>query len=267
MVLTGGISLWVGPDRARKLEQVRRVALELTVQALDLHRLDGGAMDPVSLMRWCRQQPAVSPLRLIVVDEAHRLDRACVEALVEQAAVIAKNARVILLVEAELPARHPLSQVGESPTLRFAKRNMGDEPLVAVAQFPGRGEVRAAKPFALTDALGARDLPGAFAALQEQMAVGKEPLELVGLVGWQLGRWVTARRLLDEGKGMEGIASTTGWRLWYTQRLCGEVAHRPLRSLQRLLERCWQLDVDAKSGRLLPQMAVEQLVAEVCVTQ
>lgn len=252
-MVKGDISLWTGPDRVRKLERIRDLTRELKVQPLDLHRLEGGAMEPTSLMRWCRQQPAVSPLRLIVVDEAHRLDRACVEALIRQAAVIAKSARVILLTEAELPARHPLAQVPP-----------GD---VSVERFPGRAGSPTVKPFALTDALGARDLPGAFAAFQEQMAAGKEPLELLGLVGWQLGRWVTTRRLLDGGTTTEGMASLTGWRPWYTQRLCGEVARRPLRSLQRLLARCWQLDVDAKSGRLPPQAAVEQLLAEVCVNQ
>lgn len=242
--------LFIGPDRAGKLQRVHRLAQTWRVDALDFHHLDGGALDAATLMTWCRQQPAASACRLIVIDDAHRLDPACAEALIQQAAVIAGSARVLLLVEAAWPARHPLANPPE---------------VIAVERFPDRGGEPAAKPFALTDALGASDLPGACVALQEQLATGKEPLEVLGLVGWQLTRWVTTRRWLDQGAGAERISAMTGWKPWYVRRLSEEVERRPLAALQRLLLRCWQLDVDAKRGRILPQMAIEQLITEVCV--
>jgi len=130
-------------------------------------------------------------------------------------------------------------------------------------QFPGR-DLPAVKPFALVDALGNRDVAGALLAVHEQLVNGKEPLELLGLVAWQLQRWVMVRRLLDDGHGTAQIADVARIRPWQAQRLQSEVAHRPLSSLQGLLVRCWQLDTDAKRSAAIPQLAVEQLVLEIC---
>ena len=53
-----------------------------------------------------------------------------------------------------------------------------------------------AKPFALVDALGRRDLAGALQAVHQQAGAGQEPLKLVGLVAWQVQRWLVVRRLM-----------------------------------------------------------------------
>ena len=246
--MSPGLHLFLGPDRPRKLQRIQAFKRALGIQPLDDHHLDAAAVTSAQLLALCRQGPAASPVRLIVVDQAHRLDKGGVEALLEHADVIAKNACLILLVETELGLRHPLVRVGER---------------MATERFPG-GAVPAAKPFAFTDALGAQDAAGALTALHDQLVAGKEPLELLGLVVWQLHRWVTVRRLCDAGCGAERIAAVTGLRAWQVQRAQSEVAGRPLESLQRLLARCWQLDVDAKSGRAIPELAIEQLALEIC---
>jgi len=244
----GGLHLFVGPDRSRKLQRIHELEHSLGIHPFDRHQLDATTTTASQLLALCRQQPAESPVRLIVVDEAHRLDRACVEALLRHAEAIAATASVILLVEMELSVRHPLAH---------AKDAMRTE------RFPGR-EPPAAKPFALTDALGRRDAPSALTALRDQLAVGNEPLELLGLVAWQLNRWVVVRRLLSMGYDAERIGALIRLAPWQVQRLQLEVARRSLASLQQLLGRCWQLDVEAKSGRAIPELAVEQLVIETC---
>ena len=244
----GGLHLLVGPDRARKLQRIHDLERSLGVQPLDRHQLDATSASASRLLALCRQRPAESPLRLIVVDEAHRLDRACAEALLQHAETIAATALVVLLVETEFSVRHPLAH---------AKDAMRTE------RFPVR-EGPAAKPFALTDALGRGDAAAALTALREQLSAGKEPLELLGLVAWQLNRWVVVRRFVNLGYDTERIGSATRIAPWQVQRLQSEVTDRSLASLQRLLGRCWQLDVEAKSGQAIPELAVEQLVVEVC---
>ncbi|MBI4343080.1 MAG: hypothetical protein HY599_06905 [Candidatus Omnitrophica bacterium] len=243
-----GIHLFLGPDRAGKLQRIQALERSLTVQPLDRHHLDGAQVRGAELIALCRQQPALSSLRLVVVDQAHRLDQACVAALLQHAGVIAKSACLVLLVETELSVRHALSHAAAS---------------VATERFVGRNTI-AAKPFALTDALGTRDAGGALASLHDQLLAGKEPLELLGLVAWQLQRWVSVKRLSGAGWGTERIAQVTGLKPWQVERVQGEVARRPLESLQQLLERCWQLDVDAKSGRTIAELAIEELVIEIC---
>jgi DNA polymerase III delta subunit len=245
-----GICLFLGPDRPRKLLRIHELEGALGVQPFDRHQLDAAGTSARQLVALCRQRPAASPVRLIVIDQAHRLDRACVDALLAHAAVIAKNACVVLLVEVELSLRHALAK---------ASGGMRTE------RFPGRS-ISAVKPFALTDALGSRDVAGALAAVRDQLLAGKEPLELLGLIAWQLHRWVTVKRLGRAGYSAERVVSVTGLHPWQAQRLLSEVARRSLESLQRTLSRCWQLDLDAKRGRTVPELAVEQLVVEMCLT-
>jgi DNA polymerase III delta subunit len=85
---------------------------------------------------------------------------------------------------------------------------------------------------------------------------------LVGLVAWQVQRWLAVRRALDAGEHAAAIGGRLGMKPWQVERLTREVAVRPLPLLQRHLERCWELGRDAKSGRAPADQAVEQLVIE-----
>ena len=261
-----GLYVFLGPDRPRKLERIQSLERALRVTPLDRHHIDGTTGSSGDLVALCRQRPAASPARLIVVDEAQRLDRDCVEALLHHAAVIAETACVVLLVEDELSVRHPLAPYQKGGTgLAPFQREAGApaEAEVRTERFPGR-EVPAVKPFALVDALGSRDAAGALVAVRDQLFSGKEPLELLGLVGWQLHRWVLVRRLLDAGYPAERVVAVTALKPWQVERVRSEIANRSLASLQRLLARCWQLDVQAKRGLAIPGLAVEQLVMEIC---
>lgn len=252
---SGGLFVWLGPDRPRKLQRLQELARALRVDPLDRHQLDGSTLTPGSLLAACRQRPAASPLRLVVVDQAHRLGAAAVDALMAHAEVIAHSACVVLLVEAELGLRHALAK---------ALQGRGEWGGLAVERFPGRSG-SSAKPFALTDALGARDAAEALSAMREQVVAGKEPLELLGLIAWQVNRWVTVKRLSEAGYSAERTAAATGFHPWQVQRARAEVADRSLGSLRQALERCWRLDADAKRGRNLPELAVEQLLVEICL--
>lgn len=249
-MLHTGLHLFIGPDRAKKLQRIQEFERALGVDVLDRHTVDAATMTSAELVALCRQRPAASSARLIVVDRAQRVSADGVSALVQHASVIAQTACVVLLVEEELGGRHPLSSHLRGAGLR-------------AEHFPLR-ESTTVKPFALVDALGDRDVPGALLAVHEQLVHGKEPLELLGLVAWQLQRWVIVRRLLDAGHGTAHIAEVAGLRPWQAQRIESEVRGRTLASLQALLGACWQLDTDAKRSAVIPQLAVEQLVLEIC---
>jgi len=251
-MLPTGVHLFLGPDRARKLSRIQEFERTLRVGPLDRHDVEGSAVRPADLAALCRQHPAESAARLIVVDRAHRLSADGIRALWHHAEVISQTACVVLLVEEELGGRHPLA-----PSQRPANAPM------AVEQFPAR-DVAAVKPFALIDALGRRDAAAALSAVHDQLVNGKEPLELLGLVAWQLQRWVMVRRLMDAGHTTAHIADVAGLRPWQAQRLQTEVGARPLGALHALLGACWQLDADAKRSAVIPRLAVEQLVLEIC---
>ena len=244
----GGMFLFLGADRPRKLQRIRELERSLGVEPLDAHRLEGRGLEPSALIALCRQRPALSRARLVIVDDAQRLDAVCIDALQAHATAIAATTCLVLLVDQDLSVRHPLAK---------------PPPAIHIERFPGR-EAPAAAPFALTDALGRRDAVGALAAARDQLVGGKEPVELLALIGWQVSRWTLVRRLLDAGYGTERIASALALRPWQAQRLESEVAPCSLERLQDALRRCWELDGAAKSGKAVPVLAVEQLVLELC---
>ena len=259
MTRPGRVLLFLGSDRPPKLQRLGELERALRIDPLDRHRLDGSTLTAAALLAACRQRPAASPVRLIVIDQAHRLDAAAVDALLAHAAVIVQSACVVLLVEAELGARHALAKA-----LPGRGSATGAPEALAIERFPGRGG-SSAKPFALTDALASRDAAEALAALREQLVAGKDPLELLGLIAWQVNRWVTVKRLSKAGYSAERMVTAMGLHPWQVQRVCAEVADRSLGSLRQALERCWRLDADAKRGRNLPELAVEQLLVELCL--
>ncbi|MBI3010861.1 MAG: hypothetical protein HYY57_07750 [Candidatus Omnitrophica bacterium] len=247
----GGLFLFLGPDRARKLQRIEQFQQRLGIGLLDTHRVDASTMADSELLLLCRQQPAASPLRLIVVDQAHCLDSKRVDALLHHADSIATNACVVLLTEIPLGLRHALS---------LAQKALVTETFESQA-------AAIFKPFAFTDALGNGDRTGALAAAQDQIRRGKEPLELLGVVGWQLNRWLITKRLLDSGADEAALVQTMNLKPWQAQRLRQEVLPRAMDRLQANLRECWRLDVDAKSGRILPQQALETLIVSVCQTR
>lgn len=245
-----GVSLWIGPDRPRKLQRIQELERALGVHTFDRHHLDGAATSSADLLALCRQRPAASSRRLILIDHAERLRSDAVEALQTHADAVAATACVILLVEEELSVRHALARAGTLRTERFPHR---DTPSV--------------KPFALIDALGSRDVAAALTAAHDQMVAGKDPVELFGLVAWQVQRWVLVKRLLIARHTTNYIAAVTGMREWQIERMQSEVASRTLESLDGLLRRCWELEADAKTGRAIPVLAIEELLVTTCLPQ
>jgi len=246
---SGGLFLFTGPDRPRKLQRLQALERSLAISPFDRHQLDASAVTAAQLGALCRQRPAASPCRLVVVDQAHRLDARCVGEVLQHGDAILATTCLVLLVEQGLTAKHPLAQAQRAFTIE---------------DFPGR-DAPAAKPFALTDALGTRDAAAALIAVRDQLIAGREPIELLGLVVWQVQRWILVKRLLEAGEPVPRIVEATGLKQWQVQRLQAEVARRTMPALDDALGRCWQTDVEVRSGRVLPELAVEQLVVELCV--
>ena len=150
-----GLHLFLGPDRARKLQRIQEIGRTLGVTLLDRHYLHPAAMSSAELIALCRQRPAASAARLIVIDEAQRLTSDCVNALLHHAQVIAQNACAILLIEANLGVHHPLAPYLRGTGLASFQRSTQHPSSggVTIERFPMR-DAPNTKPFALVEALG-----------------------------------------------------------------------------------------------------------------
>ena len=245
-----GLFLFLGPDRFRKQQRLAHFRQSLKVQSLDAHELNARQLTPAALGTLIREYPAASPARLVVVEEAHRLTPACLKVLEHHHAALKSVACVVLLSEAPLEPSHPLLAL---------------KPYAAVESFEEPGRSKPSSAFAILEAVARRDAAAALRAVQDQLAEGKEVVELLGLVGGQLQRWLTVSRLVDEGLPPPQIAAVTGFSPWQVDRIRTEVAGRRTEDLARLAKRCWKADVEVKTGRTIPRMALERLIVELCL--
>jgi DNA polymerase III delta subunit len=246
----GGLYLFLGPDRDRKRARLATLVKTLRVDPLDRHDVSAHELSPSRLLALARQHPAASPVRLVVIHDAHRLDGACLKVFTEQLSVLTQVACLVFLVDAELPVEHPLMRLASS---------------ASIERFAGRPVPTPKSPFALVEAMTQRDVATALQALQEQLASGKDVLELLGLLVWQVQRWLTVSHLVEAGVARERIESLTGIRPWQLQRTMAELADWSPALLRRALRRCWELDVAAKTGRTSPRVALEELIVELCL--
>ncbi|GEM_PF-1483690 len=126
----------------------------------------------------------------------------------------------------------------------------------------------ATNTFALVNALAQRDMAAAVQAFHEQLASGKDALEVLGLMIWQVQRWLLVSQLLQAGCADSRIEQVTGIKAWQLGRLRSELAGRPPEHLRQVLRQCWELDVAAKRGQIpLVGVAVEMLVVRMCLSE
>ena len=242
--------LLVGADRARKRQRVAQLAQTFQVALLDRHHVSAAEVSAAELAALAREHPAASPVRLLVIEEAQRLDRACLALVTEQWEGLTQVACLILLVDGEPASAHPLAALARS---------------VVVERFEIVGGAPGAQRFALVEAIARRDVAAACRAMQEQLALGKDVTDLVGMLVWQLSRWLTVRRCLEAAMPQERMRAAAGLEPWQLQRVLQDVADRSSTHLRQLLERCWEVDVAIKTGRTVPRVALEALVVACCL--
>ena len=245
-----GLFILLGADRFRKHERLAQLRQSLKVHPLDEHRLSALALDPADFGTLIREHPALSPMRLIVVEDAHRLSPGCLKGLEHHRDVLKQVACVFLLSDAPLEPSHPLLAL---------------KPFATVESFEEPGRSKSSGGFALLEAVARRDVAAALHLMQDQLAEGKEVVELFGLLGWQLQRWLTVSHLVDAGMTPRQIADVTGLSSWQVERITTELAGRRTEELARVAKRCWEADVEVKTGRTIPRMALERLLVELCL--
>lgn len=303
-----------GPDRFRKRHRINAVVRQHAIQLLDRHELSGRTCTAAQLGDLLRGQAAASACRMIVIEEAHRLDAACLKLITQYAALSDPGICLLLMVEdEELPSAWAqlkaclTVEVYAAPTpheaVQWAQRHLAASNKRAtssvvhqivqaggtdtaglhtlldqlIAWTGSREDIteddlrefvtpsRAHEHFALANALGRRDVTAALEALDEELMRGREPLEMLGMLGWQLQRWLTVARAREAGLSSAHVATRSGIPSAQVDRILRQLRGRSAESLHQALEACWKLDCSAKRGAAaLVRMELEHLIVQVC---
>jgi DNA polymerase III delta subunit len=245
--MAGAVCLYLGADRAAKRAEIEALRAKSAIDPLDTHCIEADALPVKDLIALCRQSPVLSALRHITIESAHKLSRDALAALEQNRTAIEAAAQVFLCCEVDVAASHPLAKAAKA----FTVKSFG----LKEAPF---------KPFALSEAIGRCDAVGALQALSDQREQGKEVVEVLALISWQLQRWALVRKLLDKRYSPEAIAGSMQIKAWQVHRLIEEVGPRTTAQVSAWLEACLSLDAAAKSGRGLPEYDLERFVLQLC---
>jgi DNA polymerase-3 subunit delta len=120
--------------------------------------------------------------------------------------------------------------------------------------------------FALPDAIARRDAGAAHKILARLLVQGDKAPTIIGSVAWQLKRIWKAKNMLEAGENLPEIFRKFNLRYRGHQetlkRLMDQFSEEDLAAKYELLERA---DVQTKTGRLPERLALEILVAKLCM--
>lgn len=169
--------------------------------------------------------------------------------------------------EIDLPAAHELARrIGEDLTL-------ADTELMKLATYAGTraitvedvAELTPYSPeagiFDMVDALGKRQGQAALSLLRRLLEEGQEPLGIYGMIIRQYRLLIQMKEQLDKGQTSQSAARTIGMHPYVAGKISEQARHYSMETLERIYRQLMEIDLDIKTGKMVPELALERLVA------
>ncbi len=121
--------------------------------------------------------------------------------------------------------------------------------------------------FHFTDALSARNASAALGLFQSQLQLGVHPLVLHAMLTRQLRTLLMVEDCLHQNLAPGSIAVETDLHPYVAQKAIASVRQFPVGTIRRLFLDLAQLDVDMKTGKVDPELALAHFIARVCIQQ
>jgi DNA polymerase III subunit delta len=119
--------------------------------------------------------------------------------------------------------------------------------------------------FHFTDALSARNAPAALGLFQSQLQLGVHPLVLHAMLTRQLRTLLMVEDCLERKMVPGSIAAETDLHPYVAQKAIASVRQFPVGTIRQLFLDLAQLDVDMKTGKVDPELALVNFIAKVCI--
>lgn len=126
------------------------------------------------------------------------------------------------------------------------------------------GESRGTTVFALTDAIGVRDLRTAMGALRKLLELGEPPVLLVYMIARNFRLLAKARHLKDGGQRLSPgeVASKMGAAPFVARKAMDQAVNWPTEQIEKAFRALLMADMELKSGG--GEEVVERLVIDLC---
>lgn len=123
--------------------------------------------------------------------------------------------------------------------------------------------------FAITDALAAQDIATTSRYIREQIAGGLEEIYLLSMLLRQIRLLTQVRSYLSHSPGAkrEEIARSLGIHPFVAQKTAAVAKKFAPRVLLTLLDQLFETDRGIKTGKIMPQLAIERVLAAVALAK
>ena len=119
---------------------------------------------------------------------------------------------------------------------------------------------REANVFKMLAAIGQRDAARAIVLLQQNLASGQHPLQLLALIARQYRIYIGLKDLSKQGLNPEEMASALGIPAWTVKRDLDVARRLSWSYLDRVMDHLLQVDARIKQGEIDPVLALQILV-------
>lgn len=126
------------------------------------------------------------------------------------------------------------------------------------------GHTRSWIIWALTDALGRREVKSALRILEDLLREGSEPIGLIGMLNWQIGRFWRGKYLLEGGADRRQVMSKLHVPPKFADALVEQIGRFSKNDLARLSRMLLGVDITLKSTALPPKVVLERFLVEAC---
>jgi len=126
------------------------------------------------------------------------------------------------------------------------------------------GHTRSWVVWALTDALGRREVASALRVLESLFQAGDRAEHLVGSLNWQISRLMKGRMLLDRGGTRREVASALRVGPRFTDGVIEQIGRFSVEDLARVSRMLLDADIMLKSSGMTPKAVLERFLVQAC---
>lgn len=124
-----------------------------------------------------------------------------------------------------------------------------------------------AENFGLANAIGQRNARRAYDQLHKLLDEGKHPMAILGSIAAQIRGLLEVKDMAERGLTPSEIAQKKGWKSDYPAKMrMQEAARFSMARLEEILEMLLQIDLAIKTGRIDGLLALDTLIARLCVS-
>ncbi len=117
--------------------------------------------------------------------------------------------------------------------------------------------------FKTIDALAQKNKPQALSLLQKHIDGGDNPLYLLSMVAYQFKNLLMVKELAEKGLMYASIVKMSGLHPFVVKKNYFACQQFSFQELKNMYHTIFQIDLDIKTGKLDPEMALELLVSQV----